>query len=124
MSQEDNQSVNMNKIISIINKAIKKCPQYEQSQNYLLESRKIVLFNEGLRDQIFKCQDEIRLIQKELTQPSKKLRRKANEISKKYKCSNCEKNYGSEASLNLHCKIKHAFSETDSKTQIDHSFQI
>ncbi|CAD8055465.1 unnamed protein product [Paramecium sonneborni] len=124
MSQEENQNGNMNKIISIINKAIKKCPQYEHSQNYLLESRKIVLFNEGLRDQISKCQEEIRLLQKELAQPSKKLRRKAYEISKKYKCSNCDKKYGSEASLNLHCKIKHAFSETDSKTQIDHSFQI
>ncbi|CAD8057515.1 unnamed protein product [Paramecium sonneborni] len=124
MSQEELQNENINKIITIINKAIKKCPLYEQQQNYLLESRKIVLFNEALKDQISKCQDEIRLLQKELAQPSKKLRRKAIEISKKYKCSNCEKNYGSEASLNLHCKIKHTFSETDSKTQIDHSFQI
>ncbi|CAK70264.1 unnamed protein product (macronuclear) [Paramecium tetraurelia] len=99
-------------------------PNYDSKVNYLLESRKIFLFNQVLQQKIQNIKDQNSLLEQQLIQPQKKQRRKANEISKIYKCTQCEKSYGSEASLNLHSKLKHPMIESESKTQIEQSFQI
>ncbi|CAD8152930.1 unnamed protein product [Paramecium pentaurelia] len=115
---------NPNPIFSILGSAVSQCPNYDSKLNYLLESRKIFLFNQVLQQQIQFIKDKNSLLNQQLIQPQKKQRRKANEISKIYKCTQCEKSYGSEASLNLHSKLKHPMIESESKTQIEHSFQI
>lgn len=58
--------------------------------------------------------DELENAQKEWTQinalkTQKKIRRPSNMIEKSYVCPfpNCDKNYGSDVSLNLHMKLKH-----------------
>ena len=49
----------------------------------------------------------------------KHLRRKAEEIDKRFQCKypGCKKNYGSEGSLNLHVKIKHKGESKSNKTK-------
>lgn len=58
--------------------------------------------------------DELEAAQKDWTQiwaqkTKKKVRRTSNMIEKSYECPfpNCDKNYGSDVSLNLHMKLKH-----------------
>ncbi|CAD8056808.1 unnamed protein product [Paramecium primaurelia] len=122
MKQLNDQS--NNQFFSILDNAISQCPNYDSKMNYLLESRKIYLFNQVLQQQIQFIKDQNSLLDKQFIQPQKKQRRKATEISKIYKCTQCEKLYGSEASLNLHSKLKHPTIESESKTQIEQSFQI
>ena len=57
--------------------------------------------------------DELEAAQKDWTQiwaqkTKKKVRRTSNMIEKSYECPfpNCDKNYGSDVSLNLHMKLK------------------
>ncbi|CAD8066760.1 unnamed protein product [Paramecium sonneborni] len=113
-----------NQFFSIYGNTISQCPNYDSKINYLLESRKIFLFNQVLQQKIQFIKDQNTLLDLQLVHSKKKQRRKATEISKTYKCSQCEKSYGSEASLNLHCKLKHPIIESESKTQIEQSFQI
>ncbi|CAD8152803.1 unnamed protein product [Paramecium octaurelia] len=115
---------NPNPIFSLLGNAVSQCPSYDKKVNYLLESRKIFLFNQVLQQKIQNFKDQNSSLEQQLIQPQKKQRRKANEISKIYKCSQCEKSYGSEASLNLHSKLKHPIIESESKTYIEQSFQI
>ncbi|CAK75666.1 unnamed protein product (macronuclear) [Paramecium tetraurelia] len=122
MNQLNDQS--HNPFFSILGSAISQCPNYDSKMNYLLESRKIFLFNQVLQQQIEFIKDQNSQLDKQCIQPQKKQRRKATQISKLYKCTQCEKSYGSEASLNLHSKLKHPTIESESKTQIEQSFQI
>ncbi|CAD8062792.1 unnamed protein product [Paramecium sonneborni] len=115
---------NHNQFFSMFDNSIPQCPNYDSKTNYLLESRKIFLFNQVLQQKIQFIKDQNILLDKQLVQPQKKQRRKATDISKIYKCTQCEKLYGSEASLNLHIKLKHPIIESESKTLIEQSFQI
>ncbi|KAM3128583.1 hypothetical protein pb186bvf_019280 [Paramecium bursaria] len=105
----------MDNLVDIIKKAIHKECVYNSKTNYLLELKKGGTINKTLEAQVISIKNELENLNN-LSIPQKKRRRRAQDISKQFKCSHCEKIYASEASLNLHSKIKHIISESETKS--------
>lgn len=87
----------------------------ENIKNYQ-EFCKLALYNHLLNDRLASLNEEKEKIQSKLNAlqeafpggKKKRFRRNANQIRRIFRCENCDKAYGSEASLKNHLKFKHS----------------
>ena len=85
----------------------------QDSINYYEEYCKLHVSNALMNKKVSELLNEREMLKQRLEEltnseaKAKRVRRKAKEIERHYKCEVCSKSYGSEASLKHHMKLKH-----------------